>query len=104
MTLGRFSILVTVVLVAVPFYGALVTGQAMFTMWILVAPLPSYLAYQSDYHDWTLGHLLDHLRGEDPVEVDLDAALRPPLPTPGLPDDDGAYFVPDCPPLDRPAR
>lgn len=103
MTLGRFSILITVVLVAVPFYGAFTTGQAMLTMWILMAPLPSYLVYGvfGEYADWTVGHLVDHLRGEDPVEVDLDAALRPPLPTPGHVEDDGAYFVPDCPPLDR---
>ena len=64
-------------------------------MWILAAPIPSWLAYRSRYADWTLDRLLDEVRGEDPVEVALDDALRPPVDAPAL--DDDAFFVPDCP-------
>jgi len=103
MTLGRFSILLTVLLVAVPFVGTLGSGSPMHTSWLLIAPFVPYLAYRSDYSDWTLGHVLDHFRGEDPVEVDLADALRPPIPT-APPADNGTFFVPDCPPLAPPSR
>ena len=100
MTLGRLSILLTALLVLVPFGAVMVLGQVSMTAWLLVAPVPSLVVYGllREYEDWTLGHVWERVQGEAPVAADLDRALRPP-PSHAAAPDDGAFILPGVPAL-----
>ena len=104
MTLGRIAIALTLGATALTLGGFLATGSLALATGLLVAPLPALVVYGllPEWSDWTVRDLRQRGRGDDAVGSGLDRALRDPAP-PGLPEDDGAFFVPDCPPLCPPA-
>ena len=102
MTLGRFSVLLSVVCVALPFASVFTTGQVSFIALLLIAPIPPLVVYNwfGEYEDWTIGHVLERLQGEPSIAADLDDALRAPLPhVAAKTEDDGAFVLPGVPAL-----